>query len=179
MRMDQSVATESNRSMYPPPGLDDPNHVTVHPSASTTVTTGHPNMTRRPVPGRRRTPSQTSTAAPLPQEDGSSRYLDLDTLSACTDETGFLENKRPRTSEFPATPSSERGMLGPLDSSETVPSIQLKSRIAQSSLSIATECWTLEKRLARGFIPNPSLSENALLHRKRIMQNSWWERGTI
>ena len=28
MRMDQSVATESNRPMYPPPGLDDPNHVT-------------------------------------------------------------------------------------------------------------------------------------------------------
>ena len=80
LRMDQSVATESNRSMYPPPGLDDPNHVTVHPSASTTVTTGHPNMTRRPVPGRRRTPSQTSTAAPLPLEDGSSLRLDLDTI---------------------------------------------------------------------------------------------------
>ena len=41
MRMDQSVATESNRPVYPPPGLDDPNHVTEHPSASTTVITGH------------------------------------------------------------------------------------------------------------------------------------------
>ena len=101
MRMDQSVATESNRPMYPPPGLDDPNHVTEHPTAPTTVITGHPNMTRRPVPGRRRTPSQTSTVAPLPLEDGSSRSLDLDTLSECTDETGFPENKRPRTSEFP------------------------------------------------------------------------------
>ena len=123
MRMDQSVATESNRPMYPPTGLDDPNHVTEHPSASTTVITGHQNMTRQPVPGRRRTTSQTSTAAPLPLEDGSSRSLDLDTLSDCTDETGFPENKRPRMSELPATPSSERGMLGPLDSSETTPGV--------------------------------------------------------
>ena len=70
MRMDQSVATESNRPMYPPPGLDDPNHVTEHLSASTTVITGHQKMTRRPVPGRQRTLSQTSTAAPLPLEAG-------------------------------------------------------------------------------------------------------------
>ena len=34
-RMDQSVATESNRPMYPPPGLEDPNHVTQHPTTST------------------------------------------------------------------------------------------------------------------------------------------------
>ena len=56
MRMDQSVATESNRPMYPPPGLDDSNHVTEHPSASTIAVTGHQNMSRRPVLGRRRTP---------------------------------------------------------------------------------------------------------------------------
>ena len=29
-RMDQSIATVSNRPMYPPPGLEDPNHVTEH-----------------------------------------------------------------------------------------------------------------------------------------------------
>ena len=121
--MDQSVATESNRPMYPPPGLDDPNHVTEHPTASTTSITGHQNMSRRPVPGRRRALSQTSTAAPLPLEDGSSHSLDLDTVSEGTDETGFPENKRPRTSELPATPSSEREVLGPLDFSETTPGI--------------------------------------------------------
>ena len=33
---------------------------------------------------------------------------------------------------------------------------QVKSQVLQSSLSIATECWILERRLARGFIPNPS-----------------------
>ena len=86
MRRDQIVATEPNRPMYPPLGLDDPNHVTEHPSASTTVITSHQSMTRRPVPGR--TLSQTSTAAPLPLED----------VSEGTDETGVLENKRPRTS---------------------------------------------------------------------------------
>ena len=41
-RMDQSVATESNRPMYPPPGLEDPNHVTEHPTAPTTTITGSP-----------------------------------------------------------------------------------------------------------------------------------------
>ena len=53
-RMDQSVATESNRPMYPPPGLDDPNHETEHPAAPTTTITGHQNNSRRPIPGRRR-----------------------------------------------------------------------------------------------------------------------------
>ena len=54
-RMDQSVATESNRPMYPPPGLDDPNHVTEHPTVPTTTISGHQNISRRPIPGRRRT----------------------------------------------------------------------------------------------------------------------------
>ena len=52
MRMDQSVATESNRPMYPPPGLEVPNHVTEHPTAPTTTITGHQNISRRPIPGR-------------------------------------------------------------------------------------------------------------------------------
>ena len=43
-RMDQSVATESNRPMYPPPGLEDPNHVTEHPTRPMTTTTGHQNI---------------------------------------------------------------------------------------------------------------------------------------
>ena len=118
-RMDQSVATESNRPMYPPPRLEDPNHVTEHPTAPTTTITGHQNISRRPLPGRRRALSQTLTAA----EDGSYRSLDLDTVSEDTHEIGFSENKRPRTSEFPVTPSSEREVLGPTDSSETVPGV--------------------------------------------------------
>ena len=85
-RMDQSVATESNQPMYPPPGLDDPNHETEHPTAPTKTIAGHQNISRRPIPGRRRALSQTSTAAPLPLEDGSSRLLDLDTVSEGTDE---------------------------------------------------------------------------------------------
>ena len=53
-RMDQSTATESNRPMYPPPGLEDPNHVTEHPTTPTTTITNHQNISRRPIPGRRR-----------------------------------------------------------------------------------------------------------------------------
>ena len=111
-RMDQSVATESNRRMYPPPGLEDPNHVTEHPTAPTPTITDHQNISRRPIPGRRRALSQTSTAAPLPLEDGSNRSLDLDTVSEGTDDTGFSENRRPRTSEFPVASSSEREVVG-------------------------------------------------------------------
>ena len=103
-RMDQSVVTESNRPMYPPPGLEDPNHVTEHPTAPTKTITGHQNISRRPIPGRRRALSQTSTAA----EDGSNRSLDLDTVAEGTDEIGFSENKRPRTSEFPVRKRSVR-----------------------------------------------------------------------
>ena len=36
---------------------------------------------------------------------------------------------------------------------------QVKSQMLQSSLSIATECWILERRLARGFIPRSCSSE--------------------
>ena len=88
-----------------------------------TTITNHQNISRRPIPGRRRTLSQTSTAAPLPLEDGSNRSLDLDTVSEGTDETGFSENKRPRTSEFPVTSSPEKEVLEPTDSSETMPSV--------------------------------------------------------
>ena len=109
--------------MYPPPGLEDPNHVTEHPTVPATTIINRQIISRRPIPGRRRTLSQTSTAAPLPLEDGSNRSLDLDTVSEGTDETGFSENKRPRTSEFPVTSSPERGVLEPTDSSETIPGV--------------------------------------------------------
>ena len=107
-RMDQSIATESNRPMHPPPGLEDPNHVTEHAIVPVTTITNHQNISRRLIPGRRRTLSQTSTAAPLPLEDGSNRSLDLDTVSEGTDETGFSENKRPRTAEFTVTSLSQQ-----------------------------------------------------------------------
>ena len=50
---------------------------------------------------------------------------------------------------------------------------QVKSQMLQSSLSIATECWILERRRARGFIPNPSSRKNVLIHQKSIMQAFW------
>ena len=56
---------------------------------------------------------------------------------------------------------------------------QVKSQMLQSSLSIATECWILERRLARGFIPNPSSRENVLINQKSVMKAFWWERGTV
>ena len=42
---------------------------------------------------------------------------------------------------------------------------QVKSQVLQSSLSIATECWILERRLARGFIPNPSSRKFSFIRR--------------
>ena len=104
MRMDQIVAAESNRPTYPPSGLNDPTNLTEHPGAITTGTAEYPKMTslslRRSVPGRRRTPSQTSTTTPLPLEDCSSRSIDLDTVSELTDDRGPADPKRPMISEF-------------------------------------------------------------------------------
>ena len=176
--MDQSVATESNRPMYPPPGLDDPNHVTEHPSASTTVITAYPNMTRRSVPGRRRTLSQTSTAALLPLEDGSNRSLDLDTVSEGTDETGFSENKRPRTSEFPATPSSEREVLGPTDSSETMPGVS--SEISEAAIESVNRNRMLDfgKTTCRRIHPEPVIerehSQSPEEHPAALLVGTWY-----
>ena len=157
--MDQSVATESNRPMYPPPGLDDPNHETEHPSASTTVITGHQSMSRRPVPGRRRTLSQTSTAARLPLEGGSNRSFDLDTVSEGTDETGFPENKLPRTSELLTTPPSEREMLGPLDSSKTMPGVS--NEISNAAVVSVNRNRMLDfgKTICKRIHPEPVIEE--------------------
>ena len=116
-RMEQTVATVSDRPMYPPPGLDEPNTVPEHPNVNTML------IPRRPILGRRRTPSQTSTSVPLPLEDGSTRSFDLDTVSERTDETGPLDPKRPRRSEHPAVSSSEEGRLLPLESSDVSPSV--------------------------------------------------------
>ena len=123
-RMDQSVATESNRPMYPPPGLDDPNHETEHPAAPTTTITGHQNNSRRPIPGRRR-----ALSLRHPQQHRShlktapvahwiwTRYQRTQTRQ------DFQRTSWPRTSEFPVTPSPEREVLGPTDSSETMPGV--------------------------------------------------------
>ena len=177
-RMDHSVATESNRPMYPPPGLDDPNHVTEHPTASTTVITGHQNMSRRPVPGRRRALSQTSTAAPLPLEDGSSRSLDLGTVSEGTDETGFPENNRPRTSELPVTPSSEREVLGPTDSSETMPGVS--NEISDAAIESVNRNRTQDsgKTTCKRIHPEPVIererSHSSEEHHAELLVGTWY-----
>ena len=49
--------------------------------------------------------------------------MDLDTVSEGTDETGFSEKKRPRTSEFPVTSLPGKEVLKPTDSSETTPGV--------------------------------------------------------
>ena len=52
-------------------------------------------------------------------------------MSEGTDETGFSEKKRPRTSVFLVAPSSERDVLGSTDSSETMPGVS--SEISDAS----------------------------------------------
>ena len=175
-RMDQSVATESNRPMYPPPGLEDPNHVTEHPTAPTTTITSHQNISRRPIPGRRRALSQLSTAAPL--EDSSNRSLDLDTVSEGTDETGFSENKRPRTSEFPVTSSPEREVLGPTDSSETVPGVS--SEISNAAIESVYRNRMLDfgKTTCKRIHPEPVIekerSHSSEEHHAGLLVGTWY-----
>ena len=177
-RMDQSVPTESNRPMYPPPGLEDPNHVTEHPTTPTTTITGHQNISRRPIPGRRRALSQTCTAAPLPLEDGSSRSLELDTVSEGTDETGSSENKRPRTSEFPVTSLSEREVLGPIDSSEMMPGVS--SEISNAAIESVNRNRMLDsgKTTCKRIHPEPVIekerSHSSEEHHAGLLVGTWY-----
>ena len=160
------------------PGLQDSNHVTEHPTIPTTTITNHQNISRRPISGRQRAPSQTSTAAPLPLEDGSNRSLDLDTVSEGTAEIGFFREQAAKDIRISRNVIiRKRSVL--LTPPRRCQVFQVKSHMLQSSRSIATECWILERRLAGGFIPNPSLRKNVLTHRKSILQAFWWERGTI
>ena len=168
--MDQSVATESNQPMYPPPGLEDPNHVTEHPTTPTTTITGHQNIPRRPIPGRRRALSQTST--------GSNRSLDLDTVSEGTDETGFLENKWPRTSEFPVTSSSDREVLGSIDSSDTVPGVS--SEISNAAIESVNRNKMLDlgkticKRIHLEPVIEKERSHSSEEHHAGLLVETWY-----
>ena len=115
--------------MYPPSGLEDPNHVTEHPTTPTTTITCHQNISRRPIPGRRRALSQTSTAATLPN-----RSLDFDTVSEVTDETGFLEKSGEGHQNFPSRHHQKEkcwDLLTPLRRCQV---FQVKSQMLQSSL---------------------------------------------
>ena len=176
--MDQSIATESNRPMYPPPGLEDPNHVTEHATVPVTTITDHQNISRRPIPGRRRTLSQTSTAAPLPLEDGSNRSLDLDTVSEGTDETGFSENKRPRTSEFPVTSLPGKEVLKPTDSSETTPGVS--SAISDAAIESVNRNRMLDfgKTTCRRIHPEPVIerehSQSSEEHPAALLVGTWY-----
>ena len=177
-RMDQSIATESNRPMYPPPGLEDPNHVTEHAIVPVTTITNHQNISRRTIPGRRRTLSLTSKAAPLPLEDGSNRSLDLDTVSEGTDETGFSENKRPRTSEFPVTSLPGKEVLKPTDSSETTPGVS--SAISDAAIESVNRNRMLDfgKTTCRRIHPEPVIererSQSSEEHSAALLVGTWY-----
>ena len=177
-RMDQSTATESNRPMYPPPGLEDPNHVTEHAIVPVTTITNPQNISRRLIPGRRRTLSQTSTAAPLPLEDGSNRSLDLDTVSEGTDETGFSENKRPRTAEFTVTSLPGKEVLKPADSSETTPGVS--SAISDAAIESVNRNRMLDfgKTTCRRIHPEPVIerehSQSSEEHSAALLVGTWY-----
>ena len=177
-RMDQSIATESKRPMYPPPGLEDPNHVTGHATVPVTTITSHQNISRRPILGRRRTLSQTSTAAPLPLKDGSNRSLDLDPVSEGTDETGFSENKRPRTSEFPVTSLPGKEELKPTDSSETTPGVS--SAISDAAIESVNRNRMLDfgKTTCKRIHPEPVIererSQSSEEHPAALLVGTWY-----
>ena len=116
---------------------------------------------------------------PQQYEDGSNRSLDLTRYQRAQMRQDIQGTSGQGHQNFPSRHHQKEkcwDLLTPLRRCQV---FQMKSRMPQSSLSIASECWTLERRPARGFIPNPSSSEKALVHRKSTMQNCWWERGTI
>ena len=103
-RMNQMIATESNRPVYPLPGLDNMTATTEHSNATTIVAARLP----KPDPIVTKTVSSATTthllsdlydgAAPL--ENSSTRSLDLDTVSERPEESGLANPKRTKISEF-------------------------------------------------------------------------------
>ena len=146
-RMDQSAATESNRPMNPPPGLEDPNHVTEHPTTPMTTTTGHQNISRRPIPERRR--HSHLRTAPIAHWIWT-RYQRAQMRQY------FQRTRGQGHQNFPSRHYQKEKCWEPLTPPRRCQVFQVKSQMLQSSLSIATECWILARRLAKGFIPNLS-----------------------
>ena len=130
-RMDQSLATEQLTHVFPP-GLEDPNHVTEHPTAPSTTITSHQNISRRPILGRRRALSQTSTAAPLPLEDGSNRSLDLDTVSEAQMRQDFQRTSGQGHQNFPSRHRQKEKCWELLTPPGRCQVFQVKSQMLQS-----------------------------------------------
>ena len=123
-RMDRSVATESNRPMYPPPGLEDPNHVTEHPTALTTTITGHQNISRRPISGRRRALSQTSTAAHRSHlKTAPVGHWIWTQYQRAQMRQDFQRTSGQGHQDFPSRHHQKEKCWGPTDSSETMPGV--------------------------------------------------------
>ena len=164
--------------MYPPPRLEDPNHVTEHPTTPTTTITNHQNISRRPIPGRRRALSQTSTAAPLPLEDGSNRSLDLDTVSEGTDEAGFSENKRQGHLNFPSRHHQKEKCWDLLDSSETMPGVP--SEISDAAIESVNRNRILDfgKTTCKRIHPEPVIererSHSSEEHPAGLLVGTWY-----
>ena len=139
------LTTEFNRPMYPPPGLDDPNHVTEHPTAPTTTITGHQNMSRRPIPGRRR-----ALSLRHPQQHQSHlRTAPIAHWIWTRYQRAQMRQDFQRTSgqghqNFPPRHHQKEKCWDLLTPPRRCQGFQVNSHMLQSSLSIATESWTLE-----------------------------------
>ena len=99
-------------------------------------------------------------------------------MSEDTDETGVPENMRPRTSEFPASPSSERGMLGPLDSSETTPGVSNEFTDAAIESVNRNRVLDFGKTTCRRIHPEPVIererSHSSEEHRAELLVGTWY-----
>ena len=158
-RMDQSVATESYRPVYLPPGLEDPNHVTEHPTAPTTTITGHQNMYKT-------TDSWTTTCT---LEHPEQHHFHLRTApiahwiwTQC--QRAQMRQDFQRTSgqghqNFPSRHHQTEKCWDPLTPLRRCQVFQMKSLMLQSSLSIATECWMLGKTSCKRIHPEPVIEK--------------------
>ena len=152
--------------MYPPPGLDVPTVTAEHPSSMTLAPW-------RPIPGRRRTPPQTSTTTPLPLEDSSTSSLDLDTVSERTEETELLHRKRPRTSEILAASSSEGGELLPPESPKALPGVSNATTDAALESVNRNMILNLGRTTCRRIQPEPQPE------RGRSRSPEWYHSGLL
>ena len=90
----------------------------------------------------------------------------------------FLENKRPRTSELPATSSPEREVLGPTDFSEMVPGVS--SEISNAAVESVNRNRMLDfgKTTCKRIHPEPVIererSDSSEEHHAGLLVGTWY-----
>ena len=178
-RMDQSIATESNRPMYPPPGLEDPNRATEHAIVPATTITSHQNIFRRRIPGRRHVHSLRHPR----QHHSHLRTVPIAHWIWTRYQRAQMRQDFQRTSgqghqNLPSRYCQEREALKPTDSSETMPGVS--SAISDAAIESVNRnrMLALGKTTCKRIHPEPVIererSQSSEEHPAALLVGTWY-----